>query len=36
LPCGALDKNRSNRFARFPQKKIAQVPPLDTWAVELP
>lgn len=35
---GALDKNRYNRFARFLQKEkiVNQVPPLDTWAVELP
>jgi putative hydroxymethylpyrimidine transport system substrate-binding protein len=35
---GALDKNRYNRFARFLQKEkiVTQVPPLDTWAVELP
>ncbi len=35
---GALDKNRYNRFAKFLQKEkiVAKVPPLDTWAVELP
>lgn len=35
---GALDKNRYNRFARFLQKEkiVTKVPPLDTWAVELP
>ena len=35
---GALDKNRYNRFARFLQqeKLVTQVPPLDTWAIEVP
>ncbi len=35
---GALDKNRYNRFAAFLQKEkiVTKVPPLDTWAVELP
>lgn len=35
---GALDKNRYNRFARFLQQEkiVTKVPPLDTWAVELP
>ncbi|WP_319585883.1 ABC transporter substrate-binding protein [uncultured Desulfobulbus sp.] len=35
---GALDKNRYNRFAKFLQKEkiVTKVPPLDTWAVELP
>ena len=35
---GALDKNRYNRFARFLQqeKMVTKVPPLETWAVELP
>ncbi len=35
---GALDKNRYNRFARFLQKEniVTKVPPLDTWAIELP
>jgi putative hydroxymethylpyrimidine transport system substrate-binding protein len=35
---GALDKNRYNRFARFlaHEKIVTKVPPLDTWAVELP
>ena len=35
---GALDKNRYNRFARFLQqeKLVTQVPPLDTWALEVP
>ena len=35
---GALDRNRYNRFARFLQQEkiVTNVPPLDTWAVELP
>ena len=35
---GALDKNRYNRFARFLQKEniVTKVPPLETWAIELP
>ena len=35
---GALDKNRYTRFAEFLKKEgiIKRVPPLDTWAVELP
>lgn len=35
---GALDKNRYTRFAEFLKKEgiIKHVPPLDTWAVELP
>jgi putative hydroxymethylpyrimidine transport system substrate-binding protein len=35
---GALDKNRYTRFAQFLQKEkiVTQVPPLDTWAIELP
>jgi putative hydroxymethylpyrimidine transport system substrate-binding protein len=35
---GALDKNRYNRFAEFllQQKMIKSVPPLESWAVELP
>ncbi len=35
---GALDKNRYNRFAAFLQKEgmVQTVPPLATWAVELP
>ena len=35
---GALDKNRYNRFARFLQQEqiVTKVPPLDTWAIELP
>ena len=35
---GALDKNRYNRFAEFllEQKMIKSVPPLESWAVELP
>lgn len=35
---GALDKNRYNRFAQFllEQKMITSVPPLESWAVELP
>jgi len=35
---GALDRNRYNRFARFLQQEkiVTKVPPLDTWAVELP
>ncbi len=35
---GALDKNRYNRFARFLQneKIVTKVPPLETWAIELP
>jgi putative hydroxymethylpyrimidine transport system substrate-binding protein len=35
---GALDKNRYNRFAAFLQREkiVSRVPPLDTWAVELP
>ncbi len=35
---GALDKNRYTRFARFLQEEkiVTQVPPLNTWAVELP
>lgn len=35
---GALDKNRYNRFARFLQQEkiVTRVPPLDTWAIELP
>jgi putative hydroxymethylpyrimidine transport system substrate-binding protein len=35
---GALDKNRYNRFAKFLQKEkiVTKVPPLDTWAIELP
>ena len=35
---GALDKNRYNRFARFLQqeKMVTHVPPLATWAIELP
>ena len=35
---GALDKNRYNRFAAFLKKEgmVQTVPPLATWAVELP
>ncbi len=35
---GALDKNRYNRFAEFlrEQNMIESVPPLESWAVELP
>ncbi len=35
---GALDRNRYLRFARFleGEKIVSRVPPLDTWAVELP
>jgi len=35
---GALDKNRYNRFAKFLQQEkiVTKVPPLDTWAIELP
>ena len=35
---GALDRNRYQRFARFleQEKIVGTVPPLDTWAVELP
>ena len=35
---GALDKSRYTRFARFLKKEgiVKSVPPLDTWAVELP
>ncbi len=35
---GALDQNRYRRFARFLQEEkiVTKVPPLDTWAVELP
>lgn len=35
---GALDKNRYNRFAAFLQKEkiVTKVPPLETWAMELP
>ncbi len=35
---GALDKNRYTRFAEFLKKEgiVKSVPPLDTWAVELP
>ncbi len=35
---GALDKNRYKRFAAFLQQRgiVKTVPPLDTWAVELP
>lgn len=35
---GALDRNRYLRFARFleGEKIVSKVPPLDTWAVELP
>jgi putative hydroxymethylpyrimidine transport system substrate-binding protein len=35
---GALDKKRYTRFAVFLQKEkiVTKVPPLDTWAVELP
>ena len=35
---GALDKNRYNRFAEFllEQKMVKSVPPLESWAVELP
>ena len=35
---GALDRNRYLRFARFleQEKIVGTVPPLDTWAVELP
>ena len=35
---GALDRNRYQRFARFleGEKIVSRVPPLDTWAVELP
>ncbi len=35
---GALDKNRYTRFAAFLQKQgmIQTVPPLATWAIELP
>lgn len=35
---GALDKNRYNRFAKFLQQEkiVTTVPPLDTWAIELP
>jgi len=35
---GALDRNRYNRFAHFLQQEkiVTNVPPLDTWAVELP
>lgn len=35
---GALDKNRYTRFAGFLKKEgiVKSVPPLDTWAVELP
>lgn len=35
---GALDKNRYYRFARFLQQEkiVTTVPPLDTWAIELP
>ena len=35
---GALDKNRYNRFARFLQERkvVTQVPPLESWAMELP
>ena len=35
---GALDKNRYTRFAEFLKKQgmVAAVPPLATWAVELP
>jgi putative hydroxymethylpyrimidine transport system substrate-binding protein len=35
---GALDKNRYNRFAEFlrEQNMVKSVPPLESWAVELP
>ena len=35
---GALDKNRYNRFAAFLKERgiVKTVPPLDSWAVELP
>ena len=35
---GALDKNRYNRFAAFLKQRgvVKTVPPLETWAVELP
>lgn len=35
---GALDKNRYTRFARFLQERkvVTQVPPLESWAMELP
>lgn len=35
---GALDKNRYNRFAQFllEQEMVKSVPPLESWAVELP
>lgn len=35
---GALDKNRYNRFAEFlrEQNMVESVPPLESWAVELP
>ncbi len=35
---GALDKNRYNRFADFLRQRgiVKTVPPLETWAVELP
>jgi putative hydroxymethylpyrimidine transport system substrate-binding protein len=35
---GALDKRRYGRFAGFLQKEgiISSIPPLETWAVELP
>lgn len=35
---GALDKNRYTRFASFLKKQgmVQTVPPLDTWAIELP
>lgn len=35
---GALDKNRYNRFAAFLQREkiVTKVPPLETWARELP
>jgi len=35
---GALDRNRYNRFAKFLQQEkiVTTVPPLDTWAIELP
>ena len=35
---GALDKNRYNRFAAFLQREkiVTKVPPLETWAIELP
>lgn len=35
---GALDKHRYLRFARFleQEKIVTKVPPLDTWAIEVP